>query len=239
MSSLGARATRTLFSSAICAVLCLGGAAVAQQAPSAQLTPDAPSAKSTTHESTMTIKERPGGAKNNFRDFAHQLFSPQTVLLPAATAGLSTAIADDNDHAFEKGATGFGHRYGVYLADTGAAKFLRAFAMPTIFGQVEGYTPVGPGHGFGKRVGHAIAHTFVTKTRNGNNTFNMSGVPASFAVGAIGTYYYPGRYDSNWHMAQRAAWMQAGYFSQDLWREFRPQICHATHLPCGKTKTTP
>ena len=231
------QAARFILSSAAVIVLC--SAAIAQQAPATTSTPDSPSSAAVTPSTMAGEKSRPGGAKNNFHDFAHQLLSPQTVLLPAATAGLSTAIADDNDHAFEKGATGFGHRYGVYLADTGAAKFLRAFAMPTIFGQVEGYTPVGPGHGFERRIGHAIAHTFVTKTRNGNNAFNMSGVPASFAVGAIGTYYYPGRYDSNWHMVQRAAWMQLGYFSQDMWREFRPQICKATHMPCGKPKLTP
>ena len=237
MFMLGARATRSLVFAAAVLILC--SVAVAQQAPAMSSTPEATGSNSVSPVAIAEEKPRPGGAKNNFRNFAHQLFSPQTVLLPAATAGLSTALADDNDHAFEKGATGFGHRYGVYLADTGAAKFLRAFAMPTIFGQVEGYTPVGPGHGFSKRIGHAFAHTFVTKTRNGNNAFNMSGVPASFAVGAIGTYYYPGRYDSNWHMAQRAAWMQLGYFSQDIWREFRPQVCRATHMPCGKPKSNP
>jgi len=48
--------------------------------------------------------------------------------------------------------------------------------------------------------------------------------------------YYPGNYGDNWHMAQRAAWMQAGYFGQDLWREFRPEICHAIHIRCDRHK---
>jgi hypothetical protein len=183
--------------------------------------------------SDPNIAPRLGGAKNNFRDFTHQLFSPSTVLLPAFTAGVSTATADSKD-PFGNDAEGYGHRYGVYLADTGSAKFLRAFAMPTIFNQVEHYYPAGPDRSVGSRLGHAFVHTFVSKTRGGKNTFNMSGIPASFAVGAIGTYYYPGRYDSGWHVVQRAAWMQGGYFAQDLWREFRPQICRATHLPCGR-----
>ena len=223
----GARASGVYLSLMFCAVLSFGGLAVAQSAADASAKSDpAP-------QNTVPVTPRLGGAKNNFRDFAHQLISPSTILLPAFTAGVSTATADSKD-PFGNDLEGYGHRYGVYLADTGSAKFLRAFAMPTIFNQVEHYYPVGPGHNVGARVGHAFAHTFVSHTRSGRPTFNMSGIPASFAVGAIGTYYYPGRYDSGWHVVQRATWMQAGYFAQDLWREFRPQICRATRLPCGR-----
>ena len=224
----GARARWCLLSSMFCAVLSLVGMSTAQCSPATSTAPlpDSPKA-------TPVVSPRLGGAKNNFRDFTHQLISPSTVLVPAFAAGVATATADSTN-PFGNDAAGFGHRYGVYLADTGSAKFLRAFAMPTIFNQVEHYYPVGSDHTVGARVGHAFVHTFVSKTRNGKNTFNMSGIPASFAVGAIGTYYYPGRYDSGWHVVQRAAWMQAGYFAQDVWREFRPQVCRATHLPCGK-----
>jgi hypothetical protein len=236
MRMFGSGATSAFLPLMTFAVLALGGMAVAQDSSSTVTKSDSESSKVQASEKPAP---REGGARNNFRDFGRQLFNPWTVALPAMTAGVTTATSDDKPNGFEPGATGYGQRFGVYLADTGEAKFLRAFAMPTIFNQVERYRPLGSGHGFGARFGNALAHTFVTKTRNGNNTFNMSGVPASFAVAGLGTLYYPGRYSDRWHTVQRAGWIQLGYFSLDEWREFRPEICRAIHLPCGKRDAKP
>jgi hypothetical protein len=226
---VGARARFVLLSFAFAAFF--GAGAFAQDAAAV---PNAPTSE---NASTPKNENRLGGAKNNFREFGHQFFSPWTFILPAGTAAISQARSDD--HVFESGAEGYGHRYGVYLADNVDAKFIRAFAMPTIFNQVERYQALGSGQRFGRRFEHAFVHTFVTRNRDGNRTINMSGIPASFAVGAVGMAYYPGKYGDGWHMVQRAAWMQAGYFGQDLWREFRPQICRAIHIKCGGQIITP
>ena len=227
---VGARSRFVLFS-AVFALAC--NAAIAQCSPpsSAQGATSVPNGPTVQSAPDSRSAARLGGAKNNFREFTHQFFSPWTFLLPAGTAAISQAASDD--HVFESGATGYGHRYGVYLADNVDAKFIRAFAMPTLFNQVERYRPVGAGHGLGTRFDHAFVHTFVTRNRDGNRSINMSGIPASFAVGAVGMAYYPGKYGDGWHMVQRAAWMQAGYFGQDLWREFRPDICRAVHIKCA------
>jgi hypothetical protein len=236
MRTFGACARNTFLSLMAFAVLSVGSLAVAQDASTAKAsTGDAENNKA---QASGMKTPREGGARNNFHAFERQLFSPWTLVQPALAAGLST-VSDDKRNGFEPGATGFGQRYGVYLADTGEAKFIRTFAMPTIFNQVERYRPLGPGHSFGARFGNALAHTFVTKTRNGNNTFNMSGIPATFAVAGLGTLYYPGRYSDGWHTVQRAGWIQLGYFSLDEWREFRPQICRAIHIPCGKQDVRP
>jgi hypothetical protein len=239
MRTFGARARTAFLSLMIFAVLAVSSMASAQDSPARS---GATSGDADSKKVPASAKDSPreGGAKNNFRDFGRQLINPWTIALPAMTAGLTTAMADDKKGTgFEPGATGYGQRFGVYLADTGEAKFIRAFAMPTIFNQVERYRPLGSGHSFGSRFGNALAHTFVTKTRNGNNTFNMSGVPASFAVAGLGTLYYPGRYSDRWHTVQRAGWIQLGYFSLDEWREFRPEICRAIHIPCGKRESRP
>jgi hypothetical protein len=237
MHFLGSKSKRTILPVALFFSICFGNMAFAQvpeASPALTPLPDSPSVKTAQTDAKPVEKRRRGGVKYNFHEFTRQTFSPWTFILPAATAGISTAMSDD--HAFEPGAMGYGQRYGAYLADNVEAKFFRAFAFPTVFNQVERYDRVGSGNGFGKRFGHAFAHTFVTRTRDGNRTFNMSGIPASFAVGAMGKLYYPGNYGDNWHMAQRAAWMQAGYFGQDLWREFRPEICHAIHIRCDRHK---
>ena len=238
MRTFGANARNAFLPCLALAVLALGSLAIAQDAPT-RATESKGDGESTKVKVSATQTPREGGARNNFRDFGRQLFNPWTVALPAMTAGLTTAMGDDKGNGFEPGATGYGQRSGVYLADTGEAKFIRAFAMPTLFNQVERYRPLGSGHNFGSRFGNALAHTFVTKTRNGNNTFNMSGVPASFAVAGLGTLYYPGRYSDRWHTVQRAGWIQLGYFSLDEWREFRPEICRAIHIPCGKRDARP
>jgi hypothetical protein len=238
MRKFGASARNTFLPLMTFVVFALGSMAVAQDASTAKAANG--DAESNKAQALGMQTPRDGGAKNNFRDFGHQLINPWTIVQPALVAGVTTAGADDTGKkGFETGATGFGQRFGVYLADTGEAKFIRAFAMPTIFNQVERYRPLGPGHSFGSRFGNALAHTFVTKTRNGNNTFNMSGIPATFAVAGLGTLYYPGRYSDGWHTVQRAGWIQLGYFSLDEWREFRPQICRAIHIPCGKPDARP
>lgn len=236
MRMFGARARNPFLPLIAFVAVALSGMAVAQVT---RATVNKDDTESTKAQALAAQTPREGGARNNFRDFGRQLFNPWTVALPAMTAGLTTAMSDDKPNGFEPGATGYGQRFGAYLADTGEAKFIRAFAMPTIFNQVERYRPLGSGHGFSSRFGNALAHTFVTKTRNGNNTFNMSGVPASFAVAGLGTLYYPGRYSDRWHTVQRAGWIQLGYFSLDEWREFRPEICRAIHIPCGKRVARP
>ncbi len=200
----GSKLKQVMVSFVLCAFMCGGNMAVAQQAPTATHPPDSPSATPVpvpdapsvqpSKVETSAVKQAlPGGAKNNSVDFGHQLFSPWTFILPAVTAGISMETADDR--AFDTGARGYGQRYGIFLADNVDAKFMRSFAIPTIFNQVERYHPLGPGNSFGNRFGHAMKHTFFTQTRHGNNTFNLSGVPASFAVAAVGNFYYPGKYN--------------------------------------------
>jgi len=213
--------------------LLLAGTAFAQQAtPPAQPVPDAPSVKRA--PDPTAAQKREGGAANNFRDFAHQLFSPGTVLMPAASAGIAQATSDD--HAYAPGGEGYAYRFGNAVADNADGKFMRAFLMPTLFNQVEHYRPLGEDKRGGQRFAHVLAHSFVTKTRNGNNTFNMSGIPASMATAAVGNYYYPDKYATTWHMMQRAGYMQAGYFAGDFWTEFKPDICRSVHLRCGRRK---
>ncbi len=204
----------------------------------AQTTPPAPAQNLAEGPKNATapadVVRRPGGAASNFRDFGKDLFSAGTFVKPAVYAGIYTYATGDKPYGV--GAAGFGYRYGVSFADDFNSKFLRDFAMPTLFNQSQRYEPLGSGNATSKRFWHAVAHTFVTKTRNGTTTINMSGIPSSVAVGLIGNNYYPDEYSTLWQATQRGAYSQAGYFLSDFWSEFKPEICHGLHLPCGRRK---
>lgn len=229
----------------------LASAAVAQQgttpaqqgtAPADQKTlPDAPKPQQPDLtgapellKSTKNSHPLEGGAANNFRDFLHELASPWTVIAPAASAGISTM--NSSDSSYGHGAEGYANRYAVAFADEFNGKFLRHFLMPTMFNQIEHYHPLGRGNSTDRRIAHAFLHSFVTKTRHDHDTINMSAIPAAFAVAAIGDNYYPDRYTTSWYTAQRAGYNMIGYFGGDLWDEFKPDVCHKLHLPCGKSR---
>ena len=198
---------------------------------SAAKVPDAPSAKVATPQ---PVPSKPGGAENNFHDFLRELASPLTPIAPAISAGIG--METNKDSAFGTGAHGYFNRYAVSFGDQFNGKLLRYFVMPTMFNQMEKYQPMGRGYSADARIAHAFVHSFVTKTRNGHNTINMSGLPASAAVAAIGMAYYPDYYTTSRYTLERAGFAQAGYFGGDLWTEFKPDICRAIHLPCGGKK---
>ncbi len=232
------RANRARIPGVVCVVILLMVSAFSQtpsttpasgsSTPATTTPPDAPSAVST----SAPAKKREGGAAQNWHDFTHEVISPLTPLTPAITAAFMENSTKDS--AFGSGVHGYFNRYGVAMADSFNGKFLRHFALPTIFNQVEHYKPLGDGNGAGRRIGHAFVHTFIVKTPGGHDTVNMAGIPGSVAIAVIGDGYYPDRYTTTWHTAQRAAWMQLGYFGGDLWHEFRPDVCRIAHLPCGK-----
>ena len=227
---------RTLL--AVCLLFAMSAWAQDPATPPASTTtqqPDAPKPSLATGmlpNAASASKPMEGGAFNNFHNFLHELGSPLTPLAPAVSAGIGMYTQKDSE--FGHGAEGFGNRYAVAFADQFNGLFVRKFAMPTIFNQVETYHPLGRGHSADMRIAHAFAHSFVTKTRHGHNTINMSGIPASAVVAAAGMGYYPDYYTSAWRTASRAGYQQAGYFGGDLWSEFKPDLCRVVHLKCGK-----
>ncbi len=217
----------------VSATLIMACAAFSQEKPTPL--PNSPSA--TIAPQAEKPASLPGGPKNNFKDFIGQTVSPWTVALPAASAGLGYSLSDNTGYGH--GSEAYGYRFGVALADNVSGKFMRAFAFPTVFDQVQTYERLGKEHSVGHRIVHAFAHSFVAKTRNGHLTFNMAGVPASWAVAGLGNTYYPDQYTTGWHTASRAGIAQAGYFGTDLMSEFLPDVCRMVHLKCGQAKPAP
>ncbi len=216
------------------AALCAGA-----PAQSTQQLPDAPSATAQVQpvadaQGKSTVKaERPGGFKNNFKDFVGDTLSPATILGPAFGAGM-TMTGSSSKVSFGTGAEAYGYIFGLKVADSANGRFIREFLLPTVTNQLHRYQRFGKDHKVNARIGHAFAHQFVTKTRNGTTTFNMSSIPGSWAVAGVGNFYYPDQKTTVWATTQRAAWTQVGYLSSDLFKEFAPEFCHALRLPCGK-----
>ncbi|MGE5321743.1 MAG: hypothetical protein ACM3SW_02700 [Actinomycetota bacterium] len=163
-----------------------------------------------------------------FSIFARSTISPKTYATAAWNAGI--AQAEDNDPEWGQGAEGYGKRYAAAYTDSIVRNFFRKFAFPSIFSQDPRYYRSEKSGG-GARFGHALAHTFVTRSDEGYDSINYSQLLGTSAAVAIGNLYHPGHKRGFKPAAERFG-THIGYdMGFDVLREFWPEIVRKLHLP--------
>ena len=163
-----------------------------------------------------------------FSIFARSAVSPKTYITDAWNAGV--AQAEDNDPEWGQGSEGYGKRYAAAYTDSMVRNFFRKFAFPSIFGQDPRYYRSEKSGG-GARFGHALAHTFVTRSDEGYNSINYSQLLGTSAAVAIGNLYHPGHKRGFKPAAERFGTSIGQDMGFDVLREFWPEIVRKLHLP--------
>lgn len=163
-----------------------------------------------------------------FSIFTRSAVSPKTYITDAWNAGV--AQAENNDPEWGQGAEGYGKRYAAAYTDSMVRNFFRKFAFPSIFSQDPRYYRSEKSGG-GARFGHALAHTFVTRSDEGYDSINYSQLLGTSAAVAIGNLYHPGHKRGFKPAAERFG-TSIGYdMGFDVLREFWPEIVRKFHLP--------
>jgi hypothetical protein len=129
----------------------------------------------------QTVKEKFKTAMLDSLDYSSFIFV-------GAQAGI--AQATKSYPYFGQGAKGYGRYYWHTLADAINENTWVEFIIPSILHQDTRYYTLGKGK-FGKRVGYAVTRVFITRSDDGNKTFNFSEVVGAGAFAGIANLYYP------------------------------------------------
>jgi hypothetical protein len=173
--------------------LALSQNAASPQDPDASILPDAPSVSASQANGRLLAQNwtsqaqsrwlvslvgapyHPLSPREKFQSFVHHTFSPYTF----AGAAYDATWAQIWGHPYEYGGgtEGWGKRLGAAVAATESRSFFGSFLFPTLLRQDPRYFAVYHGPVV-KRGFHALSRVFVTRSDDGSNTFNTSGMLA-------------------------------------------------------------
>ena len=180
------------------------------------------------HPSTPTGRICALAPRQKFRLFVRNTFEPVTLLTSAFDAGIAQAA--DDDPSFGQGAEGYGKRLGAAALDRISSGFFHTFLFPVVFRQDPRYYRLGQGAG-SARLGHALAHVFVTHGDSGKTMFNFSEWMGAAATSALSNTYHPGNRRGVGPASARVAISIGTDMASDVVREFWPEIVRTFKLP--------
>ena len=153
---------------------------------------------------------------------------PITFIAAGFSAGISQAA--DYDSQFGQGGSGYGQRFGAAVADNTAGEFFGTFLYPVIFRQDPRYYRVQE-RGTKRRIGHALAHIFVTQSDSGTQMFNYSEWFTVASTTALSNVYHPGNRRGFGPAAGQVAITVGTDAGFNLLREFWPEVSRTFKLP--------
>jgi hypothetical protein len=184
-------------------------------------TPHAPSYKPNTVLCSLEIKDK-------FKLFVRESVDPVTFLQAGFNAGISQASNDDAPYG--QGVGGYVKRFGASYVDQVQFRFFKEFAYPVLLSEDPRYYRMSHGT-VGKRIFHAVSHSFVAYHDNGHRMFNFSELLGNTTGEMLANLYHPGNTRGFRATATNVgidfAW-DSGY---DVIREFWPEFSRVFHLP--------
>jgi hypothetical protein len=166
--------------------------------------------------------------KDKFFLFVRDSFDPVTFLTSAFNAGIDQA--HNEDPTFGQGAAGYGKRFGASFADQASLKFFKDFAYPSIFDEDPRYYRLVHGSG-GRRLLHAIEHSFLAHRDNGNRMFNYSEWLGTASAVTLSNVYHPGNQRGFVPAARLVSYNILADMGFNILREFWPEISRKFELP--------
>jgi hypothetical protein len=155
----------------------------------------------------------------------HNLTDPANLLTIVAVSGFSTAI--DSHSAYGPGWKGFGKNAGVSLLQDATGEFFGAYLIPSIAHQDPRYFRM-PKASIPRRVGHAVAHTFVANHDDGSSMPNYANL-LGYPIGAeLSNLYVPGIHSDAPSTVERIVTGLATDPANNLITEFLPDV--AKHI---------
>jgi hypothetical protein len=159
--------------------------------------------------------------RQKFDIFLKSTYEPYTFFSAGFEATL--AQAEGRWYGYGGGIPGWGKRFGASLADTEARKFIQSFVLASLLNQDPRYlrssakSPVA-------RAWYAATRVFVTRTDDGNESFNTSEFLGALFVTSLQNSYYPERERGAKHTADRFLSALGSDASANLLREFWPDL---------------
>ena len=168
-------------------------------------------------------------AGDKFHMFVESTSDPLNYLGAAWDA--ATAQWDKDDPTYRQGMSGYGKRYGAAVTDNVTDDFFGVFLYPSLFRQDPRYYRMGQGSTTQARMGHALAHRFVTRGDSGRQMPNYSEWFGTASSKALSNLYHPGNPRGFGPTASRVGFSVANDMVWDVVREFWPEIAHKLRLP--------
>ena len=193
---------------ALLALVAAGSARAAQQRVVANL-PDAPTPKQETGQKAKGERPKMGLgilAKRSlfFPDLAHsdgpltsgqkfllavdESIAPAGLIVSAATAGISQA--NDSWAGYGQGGSGYGKRFGATLALNASTDMFGTFLLPSVLHHDPRYFVLAHGSTSQKLV-YALKRVVVTRTDDGGEAINVSGLLGPLAAEGLANSYLP------------------------------------------------
>jgi hypothetical protein len=163
----------------------------------------------------------PQTAKQKLTLATKNSFDYSSFLIAGIQAGIS--MNGKSYPEFHQGAAGYARYYWHTLADTADENFMVGGVGPIVFHQDNRFYTMGHG-GFRKRTWYAVTRVIVSRTDNGNSTFNFSEIVGSGAASGISTLYYPKQYQTWTKVGQK--WLTSDLIDcfNFFWKEYWPDV---------------
>jgi hypothetical protein len=162
---------------------------------------------------------------DRFHEFIHNTIKSPAFHLEALGAALIDQVAGfpkewdaEGDAFLKRSAARFGQSFTSHIMEAGGAQALHYHV---------GYERCGCS-GSGRRLGHAVAHTFVVRHVDGHLVFNTPFVVSRYGAAAIASAWFPESYKAGDVVTQgtTALGFSVGLNILD---EFAPELLHLVH----------
>lgn len=167
-------------------------------------------------------------ASDKFHMFVESTSDPLNYVGAAWDA--ATAQIDRDDPSYRQGASGYGKRFGAATVDNVSGDLFGIFLYPSLFKQDPRYYRLGQGS-TQSRIGHALAHRFVTQGDSGKLMPNYSEWFGTVSSKALSNLYHPGNPRGFGPTASRVGFSVANDMAWDVLREYWPEIARKFKLP--------
>jgi hypothetical protein len=165
------------------------------------------------------IKLPPMSPKDKFIIAGKDTFDYSALFIGGIQAGF--AMNSKSYPEFGQGVKGYGQYYWHTLADTASENFFVGGLGPIVFKQDNRFYTLGHG-GFRKRSFYAVTRVLVSRTDNGDSTFNFSEIIGSGASAGLSTLWYPKQYQTWTKVGQK--WLTSDIIDcfNFWWKEWWP-----------------
>ena len=176
----------------------------------------------------------PQTVKDKFVAAGHDSFDYGSFVLAAVQSGFS--IEGNSYPEFGKGVLGYGRYYWRTLLDTADENFMVGGVLPSAFHQDSRFYTLGHGS-IAHRALYASTRVLITRTDNGNPTFNASEVIGAGAAAGISSTYYPERYRTWTKVGQK--WLTsvlidgANFTFKEFWPDINNKLIHRNQQSSG------
>lgn len=163
----------------------------------------------------------PLSGRQKLNVFFKSTYAPYTFFSAAVAATL--AQAEGQWYGYGGGLPGWGKRFGASLADTESRRLIQGFLLSTALHQDPRYFRSGKEKTI-PRAWYAVTRVLVTRSDDGDDTFNSSEFLGALFTSSLQNAYYPERDRGFANTMNRFLGALSSDASSNLLREFWPDI---------------